>query len=172
FAEAAKAIREIQKELNVDQPQTLFKQLSIIFEQTVGGTSGALYALMLSAAAVCFSEICSIGTCVEALDRANQAVQKYGGARVGDRTMIDALNAAVESLQESMKKKDNLDLIRMCEDAASEQAAEATAHQKAAVGRASYTSAEAQTEPDAGATAISTWLRAILKSFTENFKKC
>ncbi|CAI2353638.1 unnamed protein product [Caenorhabditis sp. 36 PRJEB53466] len=162
FAGAASAIRKALNDLNKSRPQTLFKQLSIIFEQTVGGTSGALYALMLSAAAACFSDSTGLETCVEALDRANQAVQTYGGARVGDRTMVDALNAAVEHLKSATKREGGKNFEEICENAvkASERAAEETAHQKAAVGRASYTSSEAQTLPDAGATAISIWLRA------------
>lgn len=39
---------------------------------------------------------------------------------------------------------------------------------RAQVGRASYTAAEAQNEPDAGATAVAIWLRALYEKVYEN----
>lgn len=42
--------------------------------------------------------------------------------------------------------------------------AKATSAMSAQVGRASYTSALAQKEPDAGAIAVSIWLRAIYEA--------
>lgn len=169
FAGAARAIQDA-KHLDHEHPETLLKQLSIIFEQTVGGTSGALYALMFSAAAPEFNEKVESMTILEALDKANRAVQKYGGARPGDRTMVDTLSAMVEELGKGLKDGQGLDVFERAVQV-SEKAAEETAHQKAAVGRASYTSSESQTKPDAGATAISIWLRAFWTAFKQEMGK-
>lgn len=124
FASAARAILNDWDHFCWDHPGTLLRQLSRIFEQTVGGTSGALYALMFSAAAASsgFSgdsesqnqnQKIGLKSVLEALERANQAVQKYGGARVGDRTMVDSLDAAVQNLKEGIDKK--LDFDEICE---------------------------------------------------------
>ncbi|KAF1752496.1 hypothetical protein GCK72_019051 [Caenorhabditis remanei] len=172
FAGAARAIQASQKakELDFEQPETLLKQLSVIFEQTVGGTSGALYALMFSSAAQEFHDNVDSNTILEALKKANQAVQKYGGARVGERTMVDSLDAMVEELSKGLKENQGLDVFERAVQA-SERAAEDTANQKASVGRASYTSSESQTKPDAGATAISLWLRAFWTAFKQEMGK-
>lgn len=118
FAGAAEAIRKQTSGLNYTHPETLLKQLSIIFEQTVGGTSGALYALMFSSAAQSFAQRSQRGekidrtSILEALDKANRAVQKYGGARVGDRTMVDGLDAMVEELRKGFSgNEESLDAI-------------------------------------------------------------
>uniref|UniRef100_A0A1I7UBK0 Triokinase/FMN cyclase n=1 Tax=Caenorhabditis tropicalis TaxID=1561998 RepID=A0A1I7UBK0_9PELO len=170
FSGAAKSIESDLSKLDLEHPETLFKQFSIIFEQSVGGTSGALYALMLSSAAPELSVKVDSNAILEALDKANQAVQKYGGARVGDRTMVDSLNAMVEELRKGLKDNQGMDVFERAVQA-SERAAEETAHQKASVGRASYTSSQSQTKPDAGATAISRWLRAIWEAFREEMGK-
>ncbi|CAO4378749.1 unnamed protein product [Caenorhabditis nigoni] len=169
FASAARAIQKADK-LDYEHPETLLKQLSVIFEQTVGGTSGALYALMFSAAAPEIHEKIESNTILEALKKANQAVQKYGGARVGDRTMVDALDAMAEELRKGLADNGGLDVFERAIQA-SENAAKETAHQKASVGRASYTSSESQTKPDAGATAISIWFRAFWTAFKEEMGK-
>lgn len=172
FAGAARAIQSAQKnkELNFEHPETLLMQLSVIFEQTVGGTSGALYALMFSSAAQEFHDTVDSNTILEGLKKANQAIQKYGGAQVGDRTMVDSLNAMVEELRKGLKDNQGLDVFERAVQA-SERAAQDTANQKASVGRASYTSSESQTKPDAGATAISFWLRSFWTAFKQEMGK-
>ncbi|CAI5451965.1 unnamed protein product [Caenorhabditis angaria] len=164
FSMAAKSIQTSMPKLTFSHPQTLLRQLAIIFEQTVGGTSGALYALMLSSTSTVFgneevsSKVCQIG-----LEKANESVQIYGGARPGDRTMIDALDAAVQTLKSCRIEETKLKWKK----AAAEIAAQETSKQTASVGRASYTSAEAQTHPDAGATAIAIWLKTIFEAVYE-----
>lgn len=170
FSGAAKAIQKAQKELDLEHPETLLKQLSLIFEQTVGGTSGALYALMFSAASQEFNEKVDSDTILKALEKGNQAVQKYGGARVGDRTMVDSLDAMVEELKKGLDENGGLDVFERAVQA-SEKAADSTAHQTATVGRASYTSSQSQTKPDAGATAISIWLRSFWTAFKHEMGK-
>ena len=43
---------------------------------------------MLSTASTEFKESVSKESCISALKQANEAVQKYGGARPGDRSMV------------------------------------------------------------------------------------
>ncbi|EJW77701.1 hypothetical protein WUBG_11390, partial [Wuchereria bancrofti] len=45
-----------------------------------------------------------------------------------------------------------------------EKSAKSTSNMIAQVGRASYTSAMVQKEPDAGAVAVSIWLRAVYEA--------
>ncbi|CAM9931414.1 unnamed protein product [Lampetra fluviatilis] len=77
-------------------PGHLLRGLSELLEEDMGGTSGALYSLMLSAAAG------ALGSAprpfpadwARAFAAAVRAVRRHGGARPGDRTMLDPLWAA------------------------------------------------------------------------------
>ncbi|VDP14431.1 unnamed protein product [Heligmosomoides polygyrus] len=135
FVQASKAIKERMKSLEVKSAQQLLSCLSEVFEQEVGGTGGALYALMLSAASEAFETSVESEDFVTALNRASEAVQKYGGAKPGDRTLVDALHAAAEKAKSD---GDNWDAILE----AATKAAQSTAQMKARAGRASYTAKE------------------------------
>uniref|UniRef100_A0A1I7ZW64 Triokinase/FMN cyclase n=1 Tax=Steinernema glaseri TaxID=37863 RepID=A0A1I7ZW64_9BILA len=144
-------------ELTCDRPQHLFLQLSRIFEKVVGGTSGAIYALMLSAASTAFESSFSSEELANALKFGLEAIQKYGHARAGDRTMVDPLSAAVKDA--AKPKRSWRSVVEAAERAAME-----TATMEAKAGRASYTSSETQNEADAGAMAVASWMRALLES--------
>ncbi|WKY10831.1 hypothetical protein Q1695_002857 [Nippostrongylus brasiliensis] len=154
FAHAAKAISEKIKKLEMDSAQQLLSTLSEVFEQDVGGTGGALYALMLSAASECFATSITSKDFGSAVVKASETVQRYGGAKPGDRTLVDAIHAAEEKIRSG---ETNWDIILE----ATTKAALSTAQMKARAGRASYTAKEVQTRPDAGAVAISYFMHAI-----------
>ncbi|XP_032823248.2 triokinase/FMN cyclase [Petromyzon marinus] len=77
-------------------PGHLLRGLSELLEEDMGGTSGALYSLMLSAAAGALGSAprpCPADW-ARAFAAAVRAVRRHGGARPGDRTMLDPLWAA------------------------------------------------------------------------------
>jgi triose/dihydroxyacetone kinase / FAD-AMP lyase (cyclizing) len=73
-----------------------------LVEDTMGGTSGALYSIYLSALAQGVSSQSSqritLATISSAAEFALQALGKYTPARVGDRTLVDALDPFVREL--------------------------------------------------------------------------
>ncbi|KAK6754116.1 hypothetical protein RB195_013241 [Necator americanus] len=154
FAHASRAITERMKTLELSSAQDLLFRISEVFEQEVGGTGGALYALMLSAASEAFAKSVTSQDFVMALRKAYETVQKYGGARPGDRTLVDALHAAVEKIRSGERRWDVI-------TEAAIKAAQATAEMKARAGRASYTAKEVQTKPDPGAVAISSFMHVL-----------
>jgi triose/dihydroxyacetone kinase / FAD-AMP lyase (cyclizing) len=94
----ATAAREIKSALNklplADQAGTL-AALSDIFSRSMGGSSGVLMAIMFAAAGKARADGASLAAAFAAgLER----VQHYGGAKLGDRTMIDALQPALAAL--------------------------------------------------------------------------
>ena len=102
------------------------------------------------------------GDWVEALRLGLEAVMKYGGARPGDRTMIDALHPALEALEAGNLDTDLvLTLARAVE--AGRSGAERTKRMKAQAGRASYVAAEKVTGEDPGALAAAAWFASIGK---------
>ncbi|KAF5834078.1 hypothetical protein DUNSADRAFT_9392 [Dunaliella salina] len=98
-----------------------------------------------------------------ALRAAVEAMQKYGGARAGSRTMLDAWLPACEALEEVVAKGEtNGAAAADAAAAAAEKGAEATKGMKAAAGRSSYVPAEVLASvPDPGAVAVSIWMRNV-----------
>ncbi|KJH40748.1 DAK2 domain protein [Dictyocaulus viviparus] len=171
FAHASTVVRERMKTFDIKSSQQLLLYLSEIFEEEVGGTGGALYALMLSAMADSFTTPIMSKNFFESLTKACDVVQKYGGAKPGDRTLlnmemledkhlklhvfyVDPLYAAVEKINSG---ESNWDVILEV----SKNAAQSTAQMKARAGRASYTAKEVQTKPDAGAVAIASFMLVV-----------
>uniref|UniRef100_A0A7S3VUH4 Dihydroxyacetone kinase n=1 Tax=Dunaliella tertiolecta TaxID=3047 RepID=A0A7S3VUH4_DUNTE len=136
--------------------------------QAVGGSSGALYDVALAAAAASLGKAESPGPkeFAPAFRAAVDAIQKYGGARAGSRTMLDALLPACEALEEVVAKGEtNGAAAADAAAAAAERGAEATKGMKAAAGRSSYVPAEVLASvPDPGAVAVSIWIRNVANS--------
>eukprot|EP00199_Chlamydomonas_sp_CCMP681_P000386 CAMPEP_0119101896 /NCGR_PEP_ID=MMETSP1180-20130426/807_1 /TAXON_ID=3052 ORGANISM="Chlamydomonas cf sp, Strain CCMP681" /NCGR_SAMPLE_ID=MMETSP1180 /ASSEMBLY_ACC=CAM_ASM_000741 /LENGTH=591 /DNA_ID=CAMNT_0007086077 /DNA_START=161 /DNA_END=1936 /DNA_ORIENTATION=+ len=140
--------------------------------QAVGGTSGALYDVALTAAAASLRESLPGGAggagpaaWAGALRAGASAVSKYGGARAGSRTMLDALLPAVAALEQAAAQ--GLNGVEAAEAAAAAAAAgaEATKEMAANAGRASYVPAEVlRSVPDPGAMAVAAWMAAVASS--------
>ena len=79
--------------------------ISALVEDTMGGTSGALYAIYLSALAQGLAQSeeskVTLPVIAKAAEFALNALGKYTPARRGDRTLVDALDPFVEELNES-----------------------------------------------------------------------
>ena len=73
----------------------LLLTLGRILAREAGGSSGVLLSILFTAAGNAYSKDPDLG---KALVEGLQKVKDYGGAEKGDRTMIDALQPAFESL--------------------------------------------------------------------------
>ncbi len=125
-----------------DQTQ-LYRAIGQELSQTMGGSSGVLLAIFFAAAGdASASGKDVIGALKAGLDR----VQQVGGARLGDRTMIDALFPALEALHNGVQAAAR----------AAREGADATAKiTRARAGRASYIAAESLAgHNDPGAEAV------------------
>ena len=135
----------------------------------MGGSSGAMYSLLFEAAAVQLERYSSSNITIvqfaEAFASGLSAMQKYGHAQKGDRTMVDALAPALETFQANAGSSKNP--YELLEDAtkAAEDGAKASLNMKAFAGRASYVPVSELKHPDPGAHAIGIALRAIFEAF-------
>ncbi|KAG2424502.1 hypothetical protein HYH02_015172 [Chlamydomonas schloesseri] len=136
----------------------------------VGGSSGALYDILLTAAARQLKSStqpqqqldASPRDWAEALSAGLAAVQKYGRADVGCRTMLDALLPARDAALAAVERGESGVAAAEAAAAAAEAGAESTRGMAAAAGRASYVPAEVLASvPDPGAVAAARWLRAV-----------
>ncbi|XP_029023470.2 triokinase/FMN cyclase isoform X2 [Betta splendens] len=165
-AQAAKVIREwLQSHVVPGCPGQLLSVLAGLVQEKMGGSSGALYSLFLTAAAGHVSEGRSNPAAwASAMHAGTQAMRRYGGADPGDRTMLDALCPAVEELMKLPTAPTGGHLVIL--QAAVQRAAsgaEDTRHLTAQAGRASYIAAERVTLPDPGAVAVAAILRAVVE---------
>ncbi|KAG7496603.1 triokinase/FMN cyclase [Solea senegalensis] len=166
-AQGARAIQEwLQGHVIPGCPGKLLSVLAGLVQEKMGGSSGALYSLFLTAAAGHVTEGRSNAAAwAAAMHAGTQAMRRYGGADPGDRTMLDALCPAVEELLKLTTAPPGGEMVIL--QAAVQKAAsgaEATRDLTARAGRASYIAAERVTLPDPGAVAVATILRAVLDS--------
>lgn len=126
----------------------------------MGGSSGAIYNLFLSAGAVALGNPNAPLSWATAMKAGMDAIMKYGWAQLGDRTMLDALSPAVELLLKKLPEGDTKSALREAAEAA-RTGAEATVTMKARAGRASYVHESQLTQQDPGARAVAVWMEAL-----------
>ena len=129
-----------------------FAATSEALSRSMGGSSGVLLAIFFSAA----SQSASGGASWQSSLSAGLAkMMAYGGARPGDRTMIDAIAPALQALPQGLGEAAK----------AARAGADATARmQSARAGRSSYvSSSHLEGVPDPGAEAIALLLEALAK---------
>jgi dihydroxyacetone kinase len=120
----------------------------------MGGSSGALLAIFFSAAA---SALAKQGSLTEAFGHGLERMTTYGGAKPGDRTMLDALVPAIDALGGGVSAAAK----------AAREGANATAHLAARAGRSAYVPASTLVGVvDPGAEAVARALEAAAKALS------
>uniref|UniRef100_A0A493U0C4 Triokinase/FMN cyclase n=1 Tax=Anas platyrhynchos platyrhynchos TaxID=8840 RepID=A0A493U0C4_ANAPP len=98
-ARAARAIQEwVRARPPPAAPAQLLSALADLLLEKMGGSSGVLYGLFLTAAARPLHNRSDLPTWADAMDAGIEAMRRYGGAAPGDRTMLDSLCAAAQAL--------------------------------------------------------------------------
>jgi dihydroxyacetone kinase len=159
---AAKAVQDAVGSYPLDDVPATLKALGHTLRRELGGSSGPLYGVLFLR---CGNVLASSGATglaqwAEALDKGCLAISDLGGAKPGDRTMLDALDPFVKALKKSMSGKTSREAVGAAVEAA-EHGVEATAQMKPRVGRSSYLGDRVLGHPDPGAKAITIWLRAV-----------
>lgn len=143
LAGAARALINAMDRLPLSDHTQLFRAIGLELSQTMGGSSGVLLAIFFAAA----GDGASSGLPMrDALKAGLARMQEIGGARVGDRTMVDALAPALDAFGEGIKAA----------AAAARAGADRTATLlKANAGRAAYINArQLEGYADPGAEAV------------------
>ena len=158
----AEAILALPRESFADVSGGLMAMANAM-RKAIGGSSGPFYAtgLMRASRHLAGIEKPTAQQMAEAFVAAVLAISELGGARPGDRTMIDALHPAAETFRDRLAAGASADEAWRSASAAGIAGAEATASMKPRLGRASYLGERAIGHPDAGAVAVSIWLEAI-----------
>ncbi|MDU4996030.1 MAG: dihydroxyacetone kinase subunit DhaK [Enterobacteriaceae bacterium] len=155
FAEGAREIIHLleQGELPLNNTAQLLQLVGERLATVMGGSSGVLMSIFFTAAGQAEHDGKSLP---EALLRGLHQMKHYGGADLGDRTLIDALQPALEALRDS-----GLDAAA---SAAKAGAAKTATMQTAGAGRSSYVNSESlEGVTDPGAVAIAEVFAALAK---------
>ncbi|KAI8054085.1 Dak1 domain-containing protein [Syncephalis plumigaleata] len=134
-----------------------------ILEDSMGGTSGALYCIFFNALATHFtsSNDSDTTTWQNGVAVALNQLQRYTRARKGDRTMLDALVPFVDAFSKGVTFAKAVETAR--------HGMEATKNMEAKFGRASYVgSVEHSETADAGAYGVFSILEGILLAINDN----
>jgi triose/dihydroxyacetone kinase / FAD-AMP lyase (cyclizing) len=141
-----------------------------VIENTMDGTSGALYAIFFNALVHALRSLspgeASPDTWAKALQQSCDALSKYTPARPGDRTLVDALYPFVEVLSKTGDVKQAAEAAR--------KAADETKGMQASLGRAVYVGGSGYEEvPDPGAWGLAVFFLGLagLKPTDDGWEK-
>jgi triose/dihydroxyacetone kinase / FAD-AMP lyase (cyclizing) len=165
MARAAKAVQDAVESYPLDNIPGTLKALGHTLRRELGGSSGPLYGVLFLRCGSVLETGHATGLALwaEALDQGCRAISELGGAKPGDRTMLDALDPFVKTLQRAIGEKATRDAVLAAVEAA-ERGVEATAQMKPILGRSSYLGVRVLGYPDPGAKAIAVWLRAACEA--------
>jgi dihydroxyacetone kinase len=165
-AEAIQALLDNPSPALSDDIVNTVNRIVTVVENTMDGTSGAIYAIFLNALAHGLraqDQSSAVPATTEvwakALKHAITALSKYTPAKPGDRTLIDALVPFGDTLLETLD-------VRVAA-AASQQGAESTKSMKASLGRSVYVGSQGEwlgKVPDPGAYGLSEFLTGLAEA--------
>ncbi|MBS5773120.1 MAG: dihydroxyacetone kinase subunit DhaK [Enterobacter cloacae] len=155
FAEGAREIKRLleQNALPLNNTAQLLQLIGERLATVMGGSSGVLMSIFFTAAGQAVHNATPLP---DALLLGLKQMKHYGGADLGDRTLIDALQPALEALRDRG--------LAAAIDAAQKGAESTATMQKAGAGRSSYVNSEnLEGVTDPGAVAIAEVFAAIGK---------
>lgn len=149
----ARGVNAVQESLNNKKPAELtdaFKQVAMALISKVGGASGPLYGTAFLEMAKKSKETTDLGKLFTA---ANAGVKKRGGAKVGDKTMVDVFETLAEKLTQGPLEQSEID-----------EAVESTKDLVAKKGRASYLGERSVGHLDPGAMSSGYLFSALIET--------
>lgn len=155
----AKGFRQLQKDwdnLEREDIGTFLKSCGMVITEHCGGASGPIWGSAFRGMGKYAQDKSSLNLqeLGEMLQAAVDAIQKRGGAKLGDKTLLDALIPLTESVKESAQTSAPINIALEKAIAAAHEGAENTKKISATKGRASYVGERSINHPDAGAMAI------------------
>ncbi len=135
---------------------------------TVGGASGPLWGSALRSGGRVLGEQPTFEgqELVQVLAAALASVKDLGTAAVGDKTMVDALEPAVDALRTRLTAGASIDDALEAAAVAAETGMRATVPMQARKGRASYLGERSVGHQDPGATSTALMIRALQRAVT------
>lgn len=165
-----KAVIKKMPEFSDKDIGTIFKTVGMTLISTVGGAGGPLYGTFFLQAGMKTAgkmELNLADWCV-ALEAALNGVVMRGKAELGDKTMVDALTPAVNSLKQALEENTTLEKALQQSAEAARQGMEATIPLVARKGRASYLGELSAGHQDPGATSSYLLMKAAADTWGDS----
>jgi dihydroxyacetone kinase len=164
---AASAVKDALDTYPPDDVCATLKALGHTLRHELGGSSGPLYSVLFLRVGNVLESIGwkRISHWARAIEEGSRAISELGGAKPGDRTMMDALQPFAASLRAATPNTSRREALLAAVQAA-QHGAESTAQMMARLGRSSYLRDRVLGHPDPGAIALATWLRAVSEVLT------
>jgi dihydroxyacetone kinase phosphoprotein-dependent L subunit len=155
-------------EMEYDDAGGLLKKTAIVLTKRIGGTSGPIWgtAFLRAGGSLAGKPEPTGAEVVEAIRAAIEGIKQRGNADLGDKTLLDALVPATDTLEASLDQGAAAALDAAA--ATARESAEATTGMLAQRGRASYTGERSRDSPDAGAIGVAVMLEAVSRAWRES----
>jgi len=151
-------------DLEYEDAGGLLKKTALVLTKRIGGTSGPIWGTaFLRAGARLSMPDPSADDVIAALRAAIDGIKQRGNSDLGDKTLLDALVPAVDTLEASLGEGAATALERAAVTA--RESAEATKGMLAQRGRASYTGDRSRDSVDAGAVGVAVMFEAVSKAW-------
>jgi dihydroxyacetone kinase phosphoprotein-dependent L subunit len=162
---ANQAVEQLQAE---GKPGSLLVQAGSAFADAAGGASGALFGIfILTVGQKLETDLVDGAALYRALQAGLEAVCRLGKAKVGDKTIVDALEPFVKALGQAIAE--GADLVDAWQQSlsASESGVAATSEMVARRGRSSRLGERSRGQMDPGAVSMFYLLQAAGEALTE-----
>ena len=177
MARGFSAARALLPSLAGEAPAAVLKKVGSTLVSKVGGSSGPLYGTLFRKVGVALKADDSLASdenavrCLAAgLSKAFVGIEDLGGAKPGDKTMLDAMQPAMEALEHARGEDAPLvEALAQAADAA-EAGAEATVPLQARKGRASYLGERSVGHKDPGAASFALLMRTVANAVAAQAK--
>jgi dihydroxyacetone kinase len=140
----------------------------MVLSSRIGGASGPIWGTAFLRAGVTLQDKPdpSSEDVIAALRAAIEGIKQRGNSDLGDKTLLDALVPAVDTLEEQLKAGKPAAEALQAATATAQQAAEATKGMLAQRGRAAYSGDRSRESVDAGAQAIAVFFEAVTRAWS------
>jgi dihydroxyacetone kinase-like protein len=157
-----------EADFHFDDISSFLRAVGMILISSVGGAAGPLYgAFFLRAAQVEHQDqLVDVNELATMFRAGLEGIQQRGKAQVGDKTLVDALQPAVEALEAAAKQGLSIGEALEAARVAAENGMHKTVDMQANRGRASYLGARAVGHQDPGATSLYYLMESAAKSLT------
>jgi dihydroxyacetone kinase phosphoprotein-dependent L subunit len=148
---------------------TFLKKVAVVITSRIGGTSGPIWGTAFLRAGVTAGDALELEPAqVVAMLRASiEGIKKRGRSDVGDKTLLDAIVPAVDTIEEQIGLGHDAATTLRAAAVTARERAEATRSMQAMRGRASYTGERSIGTLDAGAVAVAVMFEALADLWPE-----
>lgn len=156
FMEVEKALKE-KKVDEIKDIGEIFKIIGMSLVKKIGGAAGPIFStIFISASKIAKNKKnADLNLFYEMFEQSLRDVCKRGNSELGDKTLIDALDPAVQSLKSSTQKKYDLEKAFKLASKKAAEGVERTKNLQPRQGKSRYLQDRAVGHQDAGATSIS-----------------